>query len=423
MTLWGHLIRAFVTFVAFGLCAFSASAQEDAKVLPNGFSRVKAVGVFTLPITRLFDNNSQAALPAAALNQTVKMSDLAAKDTGANALYGALNAVQPGLGDTLYKADLIADVQITQSRYIVAAEHGFTPKLSVGVIVPVVTYQVDASFKADITNQADALLADPSVNSQPAIVAGLNQFKASAPSQTTYEQLIFTSKGYKTPSAMSVTGLGNVELGGKYQYFKNDLLQAAFVGGLRVPTTTHYADQSNLFDQDLGSHAYDVGLRLQQDLQPANWITIGSAAKFNIPLPYHQNRAFIHPGETLPDLTKTDSFDTVEVVKGPTLDSEISASFHLMDGAIDPSVIYGYSLSAKNSIRGGRTDLDYRAAEANTQSSAHTLELGLNYSTIPAFRAKKFPIPGMGRIAYNNTFWGTNTPRVGYVRFDLTVYF
>jgi hypothetical protein len=66
----------------------------------------------------------------------------------------------------------------------------------------------------------------------------------------------------------------------------------------------------------------------------------------------------------------------------------------------------------------------YESLEDETDWSAHYIIAGLSYSTIPLFQAKRFPLPLVASIEYENWFAGSNnTLKQELISFSLTSYF
>jgi len=65
----------------------------------------------------------------------------------------------------------------------------------------------------------------------------------------------------------------------------------------------------------------------------------------------------------------------------------------------------------------------YNTLEEESNAKEHVYILGLEYSTIPLYLAKEFPIPLKAFIGYRDRFAGENLLKSDYLNVMLTVYF
>jgi hypothetical protein len=65
----------------------------------------------------------------------------------------------------------------------------------------------------------------------------------------------------------------------------------------------------------------------------------------------------------------------------------------------------------------------YNTLEAESNYKEQVYIIGLYYSTIPMYRAKKFPVPLTAYVGYRNRFDGENLLKSDYWSLGLTFFF
>jgi hypothetical protein len=399
----------------------AAHAQETATVLPKHISRMRGISVLGLPVTHTFNNDGNLNEAMEPLNISLPAAQQAASSPDLKRLYDGLNNFEPGLGDSLFQTDFYAQGQVSFQRYIFAYEHGLTDRISIGAIVPVVSYTTRTSFNTSVYSNAAAV--KERVRGIQPLEDGVDQFAKSLPTPDEYNAKLFTSRGYKIPGYASSTGLGDMEVGAKYQFYHSDEILSAVQAGFRLPSATHSKDYSNLLDQASGDGQTDFGVLGIAQYMPTSDTTLEASAKITLQLADAENMPVRFAGQSeLPDLNNPQQWDRVQRDLGDMFDSDLSITQTWLNKSLTTYAVYQYELKAQD-MYSGRAGFDYHSLMANTRSEAHHYELGVGYSTIQLFREKKFAIPLETRIAVNDVFYGINTPDTTYARVDLILYF
>ena len=86
------------------------------------------------------------------------------------------------------------------------------------------------------------------------------------------------------------------------------------------------------------------------------------------------------------------------------------------------SLFYRYDQEFKWDVD-GNLGLAYDQVEAETDRKAHEYRVGLTYSTIPLFRAKKFALPLTAKLYYRDRFAGENVLKTQYIGLDIKFFF
>jgi hypothetical protein len=414
-----HSYRALTVLSLLGV-SLSAQAQKSATVLPAKIFRVRAVGITANPVVSTLNTNGDSQSLVSALERTLTTKEIAKSDPNLQALYDGLNQFESGLGDSLMTVDLLPAAQINARQAVFAVEYGVTSRLSLGVIVPSSQMSVKASFKAQVNTQT-AMVAERTQGVAP-LDAYVAQFAANTPTAQTFTDGVFTANGYKTPQNFNYSGLGDVEIGAKYQYLSAETFRGTCLGGVRAPTATHQADRTNILDRSTGDGQWDLALECANEWDALKTLTLGAASRYTLQLPNSQDQAVLKDGQSgLPNLTDPTSVQNLRRDLGDTLDAELSAKVNV-GPAWHVSGVGSLSLKTEDRYKG---PAGFQIAELSkdTDSAEARFELGVGYSTIPAFAAKKFPVPMEVKLAYNTITSGYNTPRSAYSRMDLIVYF
>jgi len=407
-----HPLFILAGFLFFGQ---SVNAQKSASVLPNGIWRVRWVGVRTASLTQSLNDDGTASNTMSALEKSLTAKDLAALNSDLAQLYNGLNAYEEGLGDSLILADFYPDSSMVATKNTIAAEYGLSSKVSLGIIIPITTMRVDASFSADVQNNVAAIQAKVQGNS--ALENGLNTFSSSMPTSESFAQSVFTDNGYVVPGSFGWTGMGDIELGAKIQALKFSKFRATTLLGFRAPTTTHKANIRNLLDSNSGDNQWDLAFELATEYLPTKDFIFGVGTRYTIQLPNNQDKALLRDGQTgLPNLTVPGTIQNVRRNLGDQLETEIGASYQYNRFIVSTDYENLFKTSDSYSVPTG-----YRKdnLESETDALQHRYALGLKYTTLAAFVAKKASIPFEAKLTYSDIFAGRNVTKAAYARLDL----
>lgn len=410
-----------LTVLSLAAASFGAHAQRSATVLPANIYRVRAVGVTANPVLKTLNADGERQNLMGALERTLTAKDIAASDPALQGLYDGLNQFEAGLGDSLITADLLPQAEINARQMIFALEYGLTDRISLGIIVPTVQMKVNASFNARVNSQA-AQVAERT-QGVPALEQGVAQFQANAPTAQTFADGLFTSAGYKTPSNFEYSGLSDIELGAKVQYLKADRFRGTCLAGVRAPTATYKDDPSNLLDSGTGDGQWDLAAECANEFDPLKTITLGVAARYTVQLPNTYSQAVLRDGSTdpLPKLNDPSLVQPIDRDLGDMVEAEVSTRVNI-GAAWHVSGLMEVAFKAEDRYTGSKS---FQISElgSETETMAYRAELGVGYSTIPEFSAKRFPVPMEVKLAYNTITQGYNVPMSAYARMDLVVYF
>jgi len=383
------LARVALLSLAAGNSAFAAG--EDAVVLPKGLSRLFVDTRFFLPFQNRYDQNGDSVPFGKPLSVPLN-----------NTVFVALPP-----GTTLGQSNVSIERHVTEMT--IQPAYGLTDRLTIGMNIPYTWYEntVNASINTAGANLgctaggAIAPLGLPGV--APATVGCINQQLGS-------------QFGVKPIQTYSDSGVGDIEVGGKYQYYRAEDFRAAFTAGVRFPTGK-MDDPDNLVDAKLGDGTYALGIRLQQDyMRQAEGL--GKRLGFPNPGEFFINTT-VGYDYNLPD-TRTlrvcpstqivcNTKDNVRTKIGDVVQAQISGKFGLPLKGLIFTPLYFYSYKFKDHYSGDK-NLDYGALNQQFDRMAQSEQiyiLTLTYTTIPLAIEKKFPVPLVFEVSYRDRFAGS----------------
>lgn len=405
-------------------CAYplrQARAVETAAVLPKGIFRARVVGIVTSDINQIYNGDGLLQSTTAGLNRSITVQDFVAKEPKLGQLVNMLNSLQAGLGNSLLNSNIYADMTTHVSTVMPALEYGLTEKWSLGIRAPLVHRTVTSHFRVDSTNNSAAINSQLGALSTD-VTAGLYDISSKQFNSQFFYNSLFTQQGY-TPSDFDKAELGDIEYGGKYNFYKDDFWLSSVQIGMRAPTGTT-PSLTNPYDQGTGGGEWAVGAQEFEEYRAGKIFSFGTMAK--VVYPFQSTRAMAVPNspiDPLPSLNPQDGqVQNVTKQSGMEFDGELSSTAHFMRNSV--SVWSAYQFFTKGPDQySGPGNLYYSGLSQNSDTVKHAAEIGAGYSTIPAFLAKQFEVPLEIQLVYNTTLGGRNIPLVSYGRMDMIVYF
>jgi hypothetical protein len=317
--------------------------------------------------------------------------------------------------------------------------YGLTDSLTVGVLIPYQRVKNHVTARIDNTNATVARnpflgTADDPFHGAPLVPVsvlsqiGLPQQQIDQLKLTTEDVQSLLGKGldigsvhipgfgYGRIETWSDSGIGDIEAGLKYQYFKNENWRLAATGAVRFPTGS-MADVDSLQARAFGSGNWAVLFRLNNDYVGIKNLVLDATLRYDLQFSAHKTLR-IPPSVNEPI---TDIKEVVDLKRGNIAEVEISGKYTFSKG-FDCSALYKYGFAHKDKVTSSQGDIS--SLEDETDYTEHIYVLGLSYSTIPLFMEKKFPLPFTASLAYRNRFAGTNNVfKSQYVSLGLQFFF
>jgi hypothetical protein len=419
-----YLVRlAVATSLLIALMPPHESFSDDAVVLPKGLSRIFVDTHFYLPFDQRYDAEGNAVQYAAPFNtqlNSILIPSLA-----------PLNAFVPGGVASFGQSNVSINRHLTEM--IIQPAYGLTDRLSVGVNIPYFYYRNDVNASVNSAPGSGA-----NIGFNPAFPGGVAPLGVPGTQRATtqdIQNLLRSQFGIKPVQTWEESGIGDIEVGGRYQYYRGEDFRAAFTGGVRFPTGK-VDDPDNLVDSAFGRGAYALLFQFQQDWMhqkdglakrlgfpdPAEWF-INTTFRYDWNLP---TTALLRvcPGGGVFCNTK----DNVQAKYGDQFQAEISGKIGLFIPGLNLSPLYQYSFKFKDHYSGDK-GLDYGSLNQQLdnqrgQVEQHIFIVQLTYTTLPMFIQKQFPFPLVAQLAYRDRFAGSGgTPNSRYIGFTFQAFF
>lgn len=407
-----------------GLVPQQASLADDAVVLPKGLSRLFVDTHFYIPFDKRFDKDGNAVPYAQPFNTSLN-SVLIPALTPLNAFFG------PGGIASFGKSNVSVERNLTEMIFQPA--YGVTDRLSLGVNIPYFQYKNEVNASVDSSASSGANIGfNPGVPGGIAPLAFPGTTRASTQS---IQNLLGAQFGIKPIQTWEESGIGDIEVGGRYQYYRGQDIRAAFTGGVRLPTGK-VDDPDNLVDTPFGKGAYALLFQFSQDYMhqkdglgkrlgfpdPGEWF-INTTFRYDLNLPTKETLR-VCPGGGPFCNTK----DDVNIKYGDQIQGEMSGRIGLLLPGLYFTPLYQYTFKFKDHYSGDK-GLDYGSLNqqldnARGQVQQHIYIVQLTYNTIPSLIQKEFPLPLVFEVSYRERFAGQGgTPKSQYIGFTVMTFF
>ncbi len=378
------------------LLSFETVVADDALVLPQGRFRARVVTSYT-SASNEFNSQGESQNLGATFSKKMNSNLLSAMSPQTADAIKAFNAVQPGLGDQI-ALDLNTNVNTEIIANILALEYGLSDRLSLGILLPIVygKTQVAAAVSPDeaLTQNINALPAGHPLRTQLETVRSSLNLEAINGALTNNFNYADGLNGWEG------TGLGDLEVGAKYNWFKSSRVMASLKGGFRAPTGR--TDNSDLlFDVPFGDGQWDLGLYHMVDL------ALSSRWRSTLELAY---TAQIHdrvnarvPLST--DLPLNSESTRIDRDLGDVINAEFETNF-TAGKVLTLGARYRFQKNMKDTYSTSGQRLT--KMEAGTSGTSHGAHLEAEYSNLKYVRAGTQRVPYAVGAFYRFPFAGEN---------------
>ncbi len=415
---------------------FGTAFADDALVLPKGTWRFLVEGQYFFPTTQRFNKDGKAEDIAKDFNTDLN-SDLLPD-------LQPLDPFVPGGKASIGHSSVAFELDRQELHFQPA--YGLTDKLSIGMEIPYLWQKntVQASVDPSTANVGKSVNgANTVVPPCPCPLTPLNDpfgFGDVQPLNTddvqnllgsglTVGSVLIPGFGFKRVETWSDAGVGDIDIGARYQYFKSETWRLAFTGAGRLPTGK-VDDPDNLVDRSFGTGTYALLFRFHQDFVrqppgPGRQMGIPEPGSFVINTTFRYD-LYLPDKETLRVCSihnpVCNDKDDVRRDIGDVVEAEISGSVGLLKGLfLSPLYKFGHAFKDQYS---GDKGFDYGSLATETDYNEHIFKVSLIYSTVPLFIENKFPFPLTAGVNYRNRFAGNNNlNKSQYLGFTIAAFF
>lgn len=398
------------------LCACHLHA-DDAKVLPKNRWRLRLVTGFVSADSE-FSNNGSITSFGAPFSRPLNARLLNAvnPEPQLSTFVQLKNTLSPGSGDALLDetiAELDTAIETSIISNTVVAEYGLTDRLSIGVILPVIygesSVKSNSTTSEDFAQQAQSL---PSGHPEKLLRSKL----IAATTVQAINSILTTKYNYsKGLNSWSGVGLGDLEVGAKYNYFKSTNILMTGKAGFRAPTG-RTDDPDQLTDIGFGDGEWDFGFFHLANFTASPQLYFTTEIGYTVQLP-SESQVRIPLSADLPigPASKVD-FD-----RGDFWEASLTANLSPLK-TITVSPKYRYKNKFKDEY--SRVDSSKKTLlESNTNQSLHEGELSIEYSNLSFVRSGQSKLP-YGVVAYyRQPLAATNTSDYRAGGLQLKTYF
>jgi hypothetical protein len=390
------------------------SHAGSAEVLPKGVFKTSVKYSYYFTIDKRFDPDGHEEDLAADYNTSLDSS-----------VFPALGLVEAGfamLPGSANIGDSVVDFEYDFDDLIFTFQYGLTDKLTVGVRVPHYWNKNTVDARVDTTNATVGFNPDFGTPGHPfeglpLIPVSLGGIQDDALAAELAQDALAQEFGFKRVETWSGSGLSDIEVGGRYQYLKTENWRLAFTGGVRLPTGDT-DDPDNLVDIGFGEGAYALLFRFNNDYTGIKNLVLNATFRYDLVLPDEETQ------RVSDDVNQplTPNREKVDRDLGDVFELEGSGTYEFAEG-FSLSLLYMYSFKLEDDVSGDM-GFAYKSLEDETDQTYHDFIATLSYSTIPLFKAEKFPLPLTASLEYENVFAGSdNFLKQEILTFELAVLF
>jgi hypothetical protein len=404
----------FIFVLSFSISGVSFA--DTAEVLPNGVWNIRIDARHSFNVDKRYNENGD--IENVAVDYNTSLNSNIFPELG---LIEDFFGMPPGsgtVGDSKVSFDYKFDVVETYLLY------GLTDRLSVGLYIPYWWIQNKVQRRLDTTNATigknaalDALTPLGVPGTVPLTTKDVLDLLGKGLDINNDGTIDIPGYGYKKFETFDDNGIGDIELGARYQYLKTDNWRLAVNGGVRFPTGK-IDDPDMLQDYAVGSGAYAVLFRLNNDYTGIKNLVLDATFRYDWVIPDRETLRI----PLAVDRPITRDKEKVDRNLGDIFRFEGFASYTFAKG-FSACFTYWYEFKLKDNIDGNR-GFNYESLEDESNQREHVIEARLGYSTLPLYLEKRFPVPIDTSIFYRNRIAGANNVlRSQYIGLGLAVYF
>ena len=444
----GRLLVVGLLMAVIAPWSVGQSRAEDASVLPKGVGRVTLDSLFYLPVEQRYNPHGGTEDIATDFNNRHLDSTIFSLLTPLN---GSVPGGNASIGDSHVKYTYLYNIEDLGGQY------GLSDRLTIGIDIPYfwASNSVEAGLNSGPGSSANVVLNTSSAATLAFFPAGspcrnpVLPFAAIAPcsvvpgfatrrfSTTDVQRLLgpglvtnagarIPGFGFKKIQDWNGDGLGDITLGGKYQYLRTQDAALAVTLGARLATGRR-GDPDDLSDVYWSTGANAILLRLHGDYALSNlWnkrppsaqtgareisqpgdLVLNATFKYDKVLPDYSTRRV--PSDITNPITS--NRERVYRELGDRFEIEVGAKYDLPRG-FSLSALYRYGWKLSDVVVGHR-GFKYETLTQDSDSTEQIYIVGVGYSTVPLYLEKKFPIPMGVSLSYRDRFAGSGPHSAG----------
>jgi hypothetical protein len=418
----GRIASRFITGVFLLLQVPSALAITDTAVVPPG---VRALIYRSVWAT--LDGSYDATGKHSGFNfaKRLEASKLAPMVPMVGDLTRRLQSIDAGLAQRLDFGQVDANPTADVQANAFGLAYGLIPGLMIVATVPIMTADIRVNGGYRSTTSMQQTIADlqrrKNGGQRDQEIDALIQVLQQLPSVSggNIQAALVQQLGYKPVGDWSARGLGDADVFGHYRFIDESYYKQAVRLGMELPTGREN-DPDNLVDIPFGKG--NAGTYVQ---------TIHDFPLWNETLTFHAQGKFSYQWASRRTFRLFSDADTPFTSEKESLDFQRGHRFSMGNG-VSYQVIrglklvseYEYSGQFGSSVSGGKKPgYNYSMLTEDTDWKSHSLTVGVSFSTVPLFMAKKFPLPCLVGLNHSRVLSGTNTEGIDMTYLHVEMYF
>jgi hypothetical protein len=441
-------LAGVLSFAAFLLIPSSGiQAAEDGRVLPQGRFRLSYSYARSGDISSKYNSSGSVESLLAPYQLQLDSTNLRTFDSNLSTLIDLLNATglrfdetkkneftrgltidpsKPLIGDALERGSLSIDGEGIRTQQMLSLQYGLTDRIAVGLLVPVVRTQV--SIRAGLSGNNTAKdIYQSFIASDPNLLGSFNEVPLAlsliGDSDTDTLQDLLAARGYERVENTDETGIGDVGVGGRWNWWNETGTRTGdWIGSLQLSTTAptgRLSQPSEITRFDIGQGTWELQAAQVFNYTPWRLLTLTASAHYSYRLPAERiKRVRNTPDDLIPDASTE---ELVEMRLGEKFWGILGARLQFTQAFSVDCGIEAY-WRGQDRYQGNRAK-DYTYLSNDTESYTETLQVGASLSTIPAFLSSSFPIPLDASLNYYWVPRGTNTLQTDFATAEVAMYF
>lgn len=400
---WG-IVPLISISVALVMGLFQICQADTAEVLPKGVFNVEVQYYHYFDINKRYDPDGDSEDLAVDFNRNLTSE-----------VFPALAPLNPFVGGTASVGTSDVDFTLKYRWSEFKVNYGITDKFSVGILIPYfysknkVSARLDPSTANVGKNPVYGTPMDPlkspliplALGGVPLTTDDVQNLLGKGLDVNNDGVVDIPGYGYKKVKTWSDSGFSDIEVKGRYQFFKNEAWRLAFTGGVRLPTGD-VDDPDNLQDVAFGDGTTDLLFRLHTDYIGLKNFLLDVTLRYDVQLPDKQKLRV--PDDVSRPITLNK--ETVDRNLGDIFEFEIFGNY-AFSKRFSGGLKYRYTKKQEDNVDGDK-GFAYSSLEEETGLTGHMIFVLLGYSTLQSYLEKKTAVPFYVNLEYRNRFAGSN---------------
>ncbi len=386
---------------------------ESTAVLPKGIRNFRISG-FTAHATDKFEANGAIVPLAHDFNRPVTWNDLIdsrSDERERGFLRGGLKSQGLDLNDAVGDSHGLVNARVTSTVPVFA--YGITDRITLGVGVPIIYSRTHVATGWSVSQKGQAQFDALKMSGNGGLL------ESYAKDLYNVVETKIATYGYKPLRGEEQTEMGDLTVALKILAYKDDRFAFAVSPKVVIPTGRE-PDLDKVVDLAPGSGVWQTGLTGVLEFDSTNKLSFVGSAGYTYQ--WASERAYRIPVKSDESISPDIDWN-VNRKLGDIMSVSAGTKYRFTE-TLTGSLGYTLAYKDEDSYKGGRYSAHrYRYLEEDTWQNMQSVLGSLSLSTIPLYRAGKFPVPGDISFALSSMIDGRNVTKTTMAVFELAAYF